>query len=83
MKTKIVPIHPSHGEALEAFIAEALEDQKKEIEKAFKNKYKGAGEVFFPYESQGNCTEKEALDYIDEQWKDIIDSLKAKEGSKK
>ena len=45
MKIKIVPIHPSHGEALEAFIAEAL-------------------------------------DYIDEQWKDIIDSLKAKEGSK-
>ena len=82
MKTKIVPIHPSHGEALEAFIAEALKYQQKEIEKAFKNKYKGAGDVFFPYESQGNCTEKEALDYIDEQWKDIINSLKAKEGSK-
>ena len=64
---------------IRCFIAEALEYQQKEIEKAFKNKYKGAGDVFFPYESQGNCTEKEALDYIDEQWKDIINSLKRRE----
>jgi len=64
---------------IEAFIIKALKYQQKEIEKAFKNKYKGAGDVFFPYESQGNCTEKEALDYIDEQWKDIINSLKRRE----
>lgn len=51
--------------------AKGVRDADKVLKKAFLQEYTGAGEVFFPYESSGNCTEEEAKEFAESEWKNI------------
>lgn len=62
-------------------IEEAQKRGREEIKQAFIKTYKGRGDHFFSYVSEGNCTPEEEQQAIEEEWEQVMSEL-SKEGSK-
>jgi len=58
------------------FISKTLKAERERVHQAFVRNYRGAGEVWFPYESKGNCTKEEELEAVENEWQNVLDELK-------
>ena len=75
------PSIPSPNE-LKTFIKKELssliEEERKSIKEAFVETFKGAGELWFPYQGCGDTTKEEELDAVEQIWNELITNLERK-----
>jgi len=70
------------ADSIQQAVAEDREDTEQrvieEIHKAFIENYRGAGEVWIPYVSDDECTEKEELEAVEAEWQGVLANITKK-----
>lgn len=67
----------SKVDALLTLLTSEVEKERELIKQAFIKEYRGSGEQWFPYESEGNCTKEEEQEAIEREWDEVMEQRKA------
>ena len=59
-------------------LSSLIEEERKSIKEAFVETFKGAGELWFPYQGCGDTTKEEELDAVEQIWNELITNLEKK-----
>lgn len=62
---------------IQTLLTSEVEKERELIKQAFIKEYRGSGEVWFPYESEGNCTKEEEQKATEDEWDSVMEQYKA------